>query len=90
MLRSKDDIELENDEKIASNQPISNDHETLKENISYSETVQEQISTDFELLKKLQVLQNMNPAIKALMNYRGILFNVFLKSWFIIMFILIS
>ena len=75
MLRSKDDLELENDEKIDSNQPISNDHETLKENIPYSDTVQEQTSTDFELLKKLQVLQNMNPAIKALMNYRGILFN---------------
>ena len=55
MLRSKDDLELENDEKIASNQPISNDHETLKENIPYSETVQEQTSTDVELLKKFIV-----------------------------------
>ena len=80
MLRSKDDIELEIDEKLASNQTISNDHETLKENVPYSDMVQDQTSTDFEMLKKTSSTteyESSNQSIDELQRY----LIVFFKSW---------
>ena len=41
-----------------------------QESVAVDSSIQES-SSELDLLKKLQVLQNMNPAIKALMNYRG-------------------
>ena len=32
---------------------------------------QDAVSEDMDLYKRIQVLQQINPAIKALMNYRG-------------------
>ena len=32
---------------------------------------QDALSEDMDLYKRIQVLQQINPAIKALMNYRG-------------------
>ena len=46
----------------------------MKENNFDSDSLKEQPSTEaneIELFKKIQVMQTMNPAIKALMNYRG-------------------
>ena len=46
----------------------------MKENNFDSVSLKEQPSTEaneIELFKKIQVMQTMNPAIKALMNYRG-------------------
>ena len=46
----------------------------MKENDFNSDSLKEQPSTkadEIELFKKIQVMQTMNPAIKALMNYRG-------------------
>ena len=74
LLRSQNDNDLENEEKIDSNHRNSKEEEISKDNNSESDIVKENASeekNEFELLKKLQALQNMNPAIKALMNYKG-------------------
>ena len=41
-----------------------------QESVAVDSSIQDS-SSELDLLKKLQVLQNMNPAIKALINYRG-------------------
>ena len=74
LLRSQNDNDLENEEKIDSNHRNSKEEEISKDNITESDIVKEQAldeKNEFEMLKKLQALQNMNPAIKALMNYKG-------------------
>ena len=48
---------------------------------------QDAVSEDMDLYKRIQVLQQINPAIKALMNYRGKRCRTHslesrLKSWF--------
>ena len=71
MLRSSVDNQVELDEKINCEASISEDQEIAKESIEVVKKVEESSAADLDLLKKLQVLQHMNPAIKALMNYRG-------------------
>ena len=50
------------------------DPELPQERVAVDSSIQES-SSEFDLLKKLQVLQTMNPAIKALINYRGTYIN---------------
>ena len=46
------------------------DPELPQESVAVDSSIQES-SSELDLLKKLQVLQTMNPAFKALINYRG-------------------
>ena len=57
-----------------SDHSIPKENDILKENDPKLETVKKptyEEANEIEVMKKLQVMQNMNPAIKALMNYRG-------------------
>ena len=71
MLRSSIDNQVEHDEQNDSKAGISKDQEVAQDSIESMETIQKSSAADLDLFKKLQVLQHMNPAIKALMNYRG-------------------
>ena len=73
-MKSQNDNDLENDELQVDDHPFSNKKGILEENDFNSDSLKEQTSTEtneIELFKKIQVMQSMNPAIKALMNYRG-------------------
>ena len=74
ILKSQNDNDLENNELQVDDPPFSNKKGILKETDFDSDSLKEQTSTEtneVELFKKIQVMQSMNPAIKALMNYRG-------------------
>ena len=73
-MKSQNDNDLENNEVQVAGHPFSNEKGILKENDFNSHSLEEQTTTEtneVELFRKIQVMQTMNPAIKALMNYRG-------------------
>ena len=68
-MRSSTDNQTEVDEQVHHKSSAPENHEMTEENISDLKSIQQPL--DMHLIQKLQVLQHMNPAIKALMNYKG-------------------
>jgi hypothetical protein len=86
-LRSSLDKQTEAEENLKLETTTSKDQEIPQESVAVDSSVQES-SSELDLLKKLQVLQNMNPAIKALMNYRG-KYTVYKYTYFTILILII-
>ena len=69
-LRSSIDNTSESNDKL--NNEESDDHDASAQRSSPDKkNTQDALSEDMDLYKRIQVLQQINPAIKALMNYRG-------------------
>ena len=78
-MRSNTDNQTEVDEELIGNSNANEAQEMSHQNISDSNSSQQHL--DLHLLQKLQVLQHMNPAIKALLNYKGIINLMTLKHY---------
>ena len=84
-MRSSTDNQTEVDEELIRNSNANEAQEMSHQNISDSNSSRQHL--DLHLLQKLQVLQYMNPAIKALLNYKGIINLMTLKHYTPLLFI---
>ena len=71
-LRSSVDNTSESNDKLNNEEGVLDDHDaSAQRNSPDMKKTQDAVSEDMDLYKRIQVLQQINPAIKALMNYRG-------------------
>ena len=71
-LRSSVDNTSESNDKPNNEESVLDDHDaSAQRNSPDMKNTQDAVSEDMDLYKRIQVLQQINPAIKALMNYRG-------------------
>ena len=71
-LRSSVDNTSESNDKLNNEESVLDDHEaSAQRNSPDMKNTPDALSEDMDLYKRIQVLQQINPAIKALMNYRG-------------------
>ena len=71
-LRSSVDNTSESNDKLNNEESVLDDQDaSTQRNSPDMKNTQDALSEDMDLYKRIQVLQQINPAIKALMNYRG-------------------